>query len=61
MPAAQDIERELSRVEGKFGGLEASNARRLRALEEEKTGLKRLLADTMLDNGGLKNLLSKET
>ena len=44
----------------KFGGLEVSDAKRLRALEEENTRLKRLLADTMLDNAGLKDLLSKK-
>jgi len=44
---------------GKFGGLEVSDAKRLRALEEENARLKRLLADTMLDNAGLKDLLSK--
>ncbi len=33
----------------KFGGLEVSDAKRLRALEEENARLKRLLADTMLD------------
>jgi putative transposase len=43
----------------KFGGLEVSDAKRLRALEEENGRLKRLLADTMLDNAGLKDLLSK--
>jgi putative transposase len=37
----------------KFGGLEVSDAKRLRALEEENGRLKRLLADTMLDNAGL--------
>jgi hypothetical protein len=36
-----------------------SDAKRLRALEEENARLKRLLADTMLDNAGLKDLLSK--
>jgi len=36
--------------EAKFGGLELSDAKRLRALEEENARLKRLLADTMLDN-----------
>jgi putative transposase len=41
----------------KFGGLEVSDARRLRALEEENARLNRLLADTMLDNAGLKDLL----
>ena len=44
----------------KFGGLEVSNAKRLRTLEEENARLKRLLADTMLDNAGLKDLLAKE-
>jgi len=44
----------------KFGGLEVSDAKRLRALEENNGKLKRLLTDTMLDNAGLKVLLSKE-
>jgi putative transposase len=44
----------------KFGGLEVSDAKRLRSLEEENAKLKRLLADTMLDNAGLKDLLSKK-
>ncbi len=43
----------------KFGGLEVSDAKRMRALEEENARLKRLLADTMLDNAGLTDLLSK--
>ncbi|TFZ57400.1 IS3 family transposase [Methylorubrum sp. Q1] len=44
----------------KFGGLEVSDAKRLRSLEEENAKLKRLLADTMLDNAGLKDLLFKK-
>jgi putative transposase len=36
-----------------------SEAKRLRALEDENGRLKRLLADAMLDNAGLKDLLSK--
>ena len=47
-------------MEGKYGWLEVSDAKRLRALEEENGRLKRLLADTMLDNAGLKDLLSKK-
>jgi putative transposase len=39
--------------------LEVSEAKRLRALEDENAKLKRLLADAMLDNAGLKDLLSK--
>ncbi len=44
----------------KFGGLEVGEARRLRALEDENTKLKRLLADAMLDNAALKDLLGKK-
>ena len=44
----------------KFEGLEVSDAKRLRALDDENGRLKRLRADTMLDNGGLKDLLSKK-
>src|SRR5580765_1512455 len=43
----------------KFGGLEASDAKRLRALEDENGRLKRMLAETMLDNAALKDLLGK--
>ena len=43
----------------KYGGLEISEAKRLRALEDENTRLKRLLADAMLDNAGSKDLLAK--
>ena len=44
----------------KYGGLEVSEAKRLRALEDENGRLKRLLAEAMLDNAGLKDLLSKK-
>jgi putative transposase len=43
----------------KFGGMEVSEARRLKALEDENTKLKKLLAGAMLDNAALKELLSK--
>ena len=42
----------------KYGGMEVSDARRLKALEEENGRLKRLLAETMLDNQALKGLLA---
>lgn len=60
MPQARHVERDLLCVEGQVWRLEASDAKRLRALEEENAKLKRLLADTMLDNAGLKDLLSKK-
>ena len=44
----------------KFGGMDVSDARRLKALEDENGKLKRLLADAMLDNTALKELLSKK-
>jgi len=44
----------------KFGGLEVSDARRLRQLEEENARLKKLLADSMLDNAMLKEIASKK-
>jgi putative transposase len=43
----------------KFGGMDVSEAKRLKALEDENAKLKRLLADAMLDNVALKDLLSK--
>ena len=44
----------------KYGGLEVLEAKQLRALEDENGKLKRLLADAMPDNAGLKDLLSKK-
>ena len=43
----------------KFGGMDVSEAKRLTALEDENAKLKRLLAETMLDNVALKDLLGK--
>jgi len=44
----------------KFGGLEVPEAKRLRSLEDENAKLKKLLADAMLDNAALKDLLAKK-
>ena len=44
----------------KFGGLEVSDARRLKALEDENGKLKKLLAEQMLDMAAMKELLSKK-
>ena len=43
----------------KFGGMDVSDARRLKTLETENARLKKLLADSMLDNSILKDLLRK--
>ncbi len=44
----------------KYGGLEVSEARRLKALEAENARLKRLLAEAMLDNAMLKDIAAKK-
>ena len=44
----------------KYGGLEVSDAKRLKALEEENAKLKKLLAETMLDNAMLKDITTKK-
>ena len=43
----------------RYGGMEPSDAKRLGSLEEENARLKKLLADSMLDNSILKDLLGK--
>lgn len=43
----------------KFGGMEVSDARRLKGLEDENRKLKKLLAESMLDNSTLKEMLGK--
>ena len=44
----------------RYGGLEVSEAKRMRSLADENGRLKRLLADAMLDNAALKDLLGKK-
>ena len=44
----------------KFGGLDISDAKRLRALEDENAKLKKLLAEAMLDNAILKDVNSRK-
>ena len=44
----------------KYGGLDVSDARRLKALEDENRRLKKLLAEAMLDNAMLKDVASKK-
>ena len=44
----------------KHGGLDVSDARRLKALEDENRRLKKLLAEAMLDNAMLKDVASKK-
>lgn len=44
----------------KFGGLTVSEAQRLKALEAENGKLKRLLAESMLDNAALKDIVGRK-
>ena len=44
----------------RYGGMEVSEAKRLKALEDENAKLKRMLAEAMLDNVALKDLLGKK-
>ena len=43
----------------RYGGLEVSEAKRLKGMESENARLKKLLVDAMLDNAALKHLLTK--
>ena len=44
----------------KYGGMDVSDAKRLRTLEDENRKLKKLLAESMLDQAALKELLTKK-
>ena len=48
------------KYKARFGGLEVSDARRLRTLEDENGKLKKLLAEAMLDNAILKDVASRK-
>lgn len=50
----------FTKWKGRYGGLEVSDARRLKALEDENAKLKKLLAEAMLDNAMLKDINSKK-
>jgi len=47
-------------MESQYGGMEVSDARRLKVLEDENAKLKKLLAEAMLDNAMLKDVASKK-
>jgi putative transposase len=48
------------KYKAKYGGMEVSDARKLKALEDENAKLKKLLAEAMLDNAILKDVASKK-
>ena len=53
-------EQSFYRWKAKYGGLEVSEARRLKELETENAKLKKLLAEAHLDNAALKDVLSRK-
>ena len=56
----RDVYLVLNDFGGAFGGLEVSDAKRLKTLEDENAKLKKLLAEAMLDNAMLKEVASKK-
>ena len=50
----------LHRWRAKYGGMQSSEVRKLKALEEENAALKRLLAEAQLDIAALKTVVSKK-
>tara|TARA_R110001606_G_scaffold357427_1_gene508885 strand:+ start:130 stop:396 length:267 start_codon:yes stop_codon:yes gene_type:complete len=48
------------KYKARYGGIDVSEARRLKALEDENARLKKLLAEAMLDNAMLKDIASKK-
>jgi putative transposase len=54
------VENTFSLWKAKYGGMEVSEAKRLKELELENSKLKRLLAESLLDNAALKDVLSKK-
>lgn len=59
VPSTRDIERDLLQMEGQVC-LYVSEARRLKALEDENARLKKLLAESMLNEAALRDLLGKK-
>ena len=53
-------EQTYHRWKAKYGGLDVSEARRLKQLEDENRRLKQLVADLTLDNVALKDIVSKK-
>ena len=47
-------------MEAKYGGMEVSDARRLKVLEDENARLKKLLAEAMLDNAMLRDVAARK-
>ena len=60
VPAARDRAQALYRWKGKYGGMEVSEAKRLRVLEEENRQLKHAVAELLLDKRALQAVVAKK-
>ena len=60
MPRAGDLGSDLLHLEGKYGGMEAADIRRLKEVEEENGRLKRMYADLALEVAALKDVIAKK-
>jgi putative transposase len=54
------VEQTFYRWKAKFGGMDVSEAKRLKALEEENAKLKKIVAEQMMENMAIKDALSKK-
>ena len=60
MPRAGDQRANLDRWRREYGGMDTLQAKKLKELEKQNSGLKKLVADLSLDNAILKEALSKK-
>jgi putative transposase len=60
MPQARGQRGDFYKWKAKYGGMDVSDARRLKALEDENASLKRLLAEAMLDNAMLRDVTARK-
>ena len=60
LPQARDLGSNVLQIQAKFGGMDVSDARKLKALEEENAKLKKLLAEQVLDNAIPKDVAAKK-
>ena len=60
MSQARDQQRDFYKWKAKYGGLEVSDSKRLKALEDDNAKLKKLLVEAMLDNAMLKDVAAKK-
>jgi len=60
LPQIRDLKRTFYKWKAKYGGLDVSDAKRLKALEDENAKLKKLLAEAELDKAMLREIATKK-